>query len=244
MSLRRTLLLAALLMLVAVVAKFPARVAYAWFAPPGIALQGISGTVWNGAAMAASLNGTQVENLAWDWQAGGLLSAALRYRLEAELAEGFAGGELSLKAGGTAVFRDLSLSMPLAPLAGALQVPGLDGTANARFAELAFNGDAVARAAGTLTIDALRIPLVSPASLGGYAAEFVNVDDDVVAAVEDTDGVIDVAATLTLRADRSWLFSGQVAATATTPAALRNNLAFLGPANERGQHSLRFEGRY
>ena len=85
-------------------------------------------------------------------------------------------------------------------------------------------------------IDSNRTPL------GSYRAEFMTTESGVVASVEDSGAVFDLAGSLTLSPDRSFLFLGQVAATDQTPEKLRQQLRFLGTPNERGQHEIRFEG--
>ena len=98
--------------------------------------------------------------------------------------------------------------------------------------------------AGTLDVANLVVPMVSGSSLGGYRAEFFTQNNGVVASVEDTDGVIDLAGSVQLRNDKSYTFLGQVAAKGNTPAQLRNQLRFLPPGNNAGQHELRLEGSY
>jgi hypothetical protein len=44
---------------------FPARVAYQWFAPPGIALSGIDGTIWRGMAREGDVGGLYLRNVGW-----------------------------------------------------------------------------------------------------------------------------------------------------------------------------------
>ena len=63
-----------------------------------------------------------------------------------------------------------------------------------------------------------------------------------MASVEDTDAVVDLAGTLEIRPDRNYQFIGLIAPKATTPARLRQQMQFLGTANERGQYELRLEG--
>ena len=97
-------------------------------------------------------------------------------------------------------------------------------------------------AEGTIQIADLYVPIAGRESLGGYKVEFFTQDDGISASVEDDDGVVDLAGSLQVKADRSYQFIAQVVANSRTPEGVRRQLRFLGPANERGQQELRLEG--
>jgi hypothetical protein len=67
-------------------------------------------------------------------------------------------------------------------------------------------------------------------------------ESGVIASVEDTNGVFDLAGSLTISADRSYVFLGKVAANERTSEKLRKQLRFLGSPDDRGQHEIRLEG--
>ncbi|NIO14088.1 MAG: hypothetical protein GTO31_09455, partial [Xanthomonadales bacterium] len=70
----------------------------------------------------------------------------------------------------------------------------------------------------------LVVPPLNRGPIGGYRAEFFTTDDGISASVEDTDGVVDIAGSLTLRSDRSYQFIAKVMAKPGTPAAVRNQM--------------------
>jgi hypothetical protein len=84
--------------------------------------------------------------------------------------------------------------------------------------------------------------LIDPAPIGGYRMEFFTDENGVTASVEDVNGAFDLAGSLTLSADRSYVFLGKVAATERTSEKLRNQLRFLGSSDARGRHEIRLEG--
>lgn len=225
-----------------VVLLFPARVAYRWFAPPEIALSGIEGTVWRGSARDASFSGIYLRDLDWRIRPQALFAARLSYRISAAPAGGFLDGDASVSPGGTLRLTDLRASLPLEAISEAVRMPGLAGLANAQFERLEVDGGVPMAADGVLEVASLRVPLVAPMPIGGYRAEFFTQADGVIASVEDTDGLVDVAGRLLLSSDRSYQFLGQIAPKAETPEALRNQMRFLGTANARGQYELRLEG--
>lgn len=237
------LIAAALIAFVAgAVLVFPARVAYRWFAPPEIALSGIEGSVWRGAASNAAIYGMYARDLEWRFRPLKILAGRLSYRISATPIGGFVDGEVSVAVGGTLRITDLRASVPLGVVAEIVRLPGLGGLANAQFERLELLDGVPTAADGVLEVASLRVPLVAPAAIGGYEAEFFTESDAVVASVEDTDGLIDVAGRLILKPDRSYQFLGQIAPKAETPDSLRSQMQFLGSANARGQYELRLEG--
>ena len=79
--------------------------------------------------------------------------------------------------------------------------------------------------------------------IGGYRAEFFTEDAGIVASVEDTDGVFELAGSLRISSDRSYVFAGQLAPKSETPPSVRQQMRFLGNPNDRGQYPLRLEGQ-
>ena len=61
--------------------------------------------------------------------------------------------------------------------------------------------------------------------------------------VEDVSGVLDVSGQITINADRSYSFIGDVAALPGAPPSIEQQLRFLGSADQRGMRQFRFEGR-
>ena len=129
-------------------------------------------------------------------------------------------------------------------LARAAKVPGLAGQASMQFARIQLVHGRAAAMEGTLTIADLVVPVIHRGSLGGYQAEFFTQNNGIVASVEDTDGVVDLAGSLQLNPDGSYSFLAQVTAKPNTPEAVSRQMRFLGPANNRGQQEIRLEGAY
>jgi len=97
---------------------------------------------------------------------------------------------------------------------------------------------------GTADISGLLVPMVGRTSLGGYRAEFFTQDNGIVASIEDTDGVIDLAGSLQLDRDKSYTFVGHIVAKDDTPDGLKQRLEMLPQTDRPGQHELRLEGSY
>ena len=235
----------ALVLLIGLVSKFPARTAYHWFAPDTVQLRTIEGSIWNGRAAAASIGGLGLANLTWSARPLRLLTGRLSYRLHAEPDGGFVDGDVAVGFGGSLQLDEARFALDLASLAGLVAVPGLEGQANGRIENLAADAGTLVSADGYVEVARLATPLIDRNPIGGYRAEFQTVDDAIVASIEDTDGVFDIAASLRLDRDRRYRFDGRLGTKADTPPHLAGQLqAFLGSPDARGQFPLAFDGTY
>ena len=223
---------------------FPARVAYRWFLPDAISLAGISGSIWSGTAREAYANGIYVRDLQWRMRPLTLLGGGIGYAVEAGSPAGFIDTNIRFGFGGQITFDELKTSLTLQDLEPLIGLPGLGGTANAEFTRLVMDDGLPIMADGVVEVTDLVAPNLYRGSIGGYRAEFFTQESGVMASVEDTDGVIDIAGSLSLLADGSYEFIAQIAPKNNTPESVRRQMQFLGSANERGQHELRLEGKF
>jgi len=240
---RGLLLVAAITVVLALLVSFPARIAYQWSAPGGLAVSGIQGTVWAGKADAVAMEGIYLSDVSWRIKPLHLFSGKLLYRMKGAPISGFAEGNVGIGIGGTLTVSDLSASLALPALAQTLRIRGLRGDASLQFDRIQIRDGLPVAASGTVQVNKLLVPSLSRESIGGYRAEFFTQNNGVAASVEDTDGILELAGSLQLKDDRSYQFLAQVLAKPETPASLRKQMQYLGPANERGQRELRIEGR-
>jgi len=240
---RRGLILAGLLtLLIGLLVMVPARVAYHFVAPPGIAVAGIQGSVWHGAAREASAGGVYLRDLQWQLQPLAVLTGKLAYTVSAKPVSGFIDSRISIGLSGVATLTDLNASLPLSLFAGPLRIRGLSGSASLNFERIEITDGTASAADGVMQVANLIVPIVDRNSLGGYKAEFFTQNNGVTASVEDTDGVVDLAGSLQLLPDRSYQFIAQVVVKPQTPPSVQQQLKFLPPPNERGQQEIRLEG--
>jgi general secretion pathway protein N len=244
MQVRSRLLTAGLVTLfVGLIIFFPARVAYQWFAPETISLAGINGSIWSGSAREAQARGIYLRELVWRIQPLAFFTARLAHDIEASPGSGFVDANVGLGITGTVTISDLKAALSLQALQQSVGIPGLQGNVNAQFDRLVIEDGLPVAADGVLEVADLIAPSVYRASIGGYRAEFFTQEFGVMASVEDTDGILDLAGSLQISSDRNYQFIAQLAPKNDTPAILRRQMQFLGSANERGQHELRLEGK-
>ena len=240
---RGLLLLAVLTVLVGLVMTFPARIAYRWLSPPFVQLSGIQGTVWNGSALEFATNGVYLRDLTWQMRPLRLLTGKAHYHINGTPLSGFLESDVSLSVGGTVALSNLTAAVPLQMFASASNVTGLGGNASLQFERLELSAGRAVAMNGSIDIANLSVPFLSSSTLGGYRADFYTQENGIVASVEDTDGVVDIAGSLQLNPDKTYAFLGQIVAKPGTPESLGNQLRYL-PENERGQRELRLEGEY
>jgi len=225
------------------VATFPARVAYTLFAPAEVQLSGIAGSIWNGTATEGVAGGAYVRNIAWNLKPASILSGRLVYATSSNPLTGTIDCDVSFSADGTLTLSGLSGNVPLDLVHPAFQQSGIRGDLLLEFETLVIRHGMPVAAAGSLTIIDLYSPILSASRLGDFRADFQTSTESITASVGDLNGVLDVSGSITVNPDRSFTFTGLVAATASTPASVADQLRFLGSANNRGQHEFRFEGQ-
>ena len=239
-------------LLLFLVARFPAQVAYSLIADRlsgPVQLAGISGTLWQGEAQQLQYRQGVVASLEWQLSAWrlmlGKLSGEVRLHqgeayLESSVAAPLDGGELSLSGlEGRLPMRLIQpylTRLPL-PLEGVLSLKldtlQLDAAGRPQQAE----GRVVWHQAGVsapqqLLFGDLQMVL---RSLEGGGVE---------GAISDSGGPLQLRATLTLGASGSYRLQGTVRASESAPPRLSQNLSLLGPVNAEGFHPLNFSGAF
>ncbi len=225
-----------------VIVMFPARVAIGWFAPAEVAIAGIKGSVWRGSANEAAVNGLYMRDVEWRLNALRLFTGELSYSVEATPMSGFLESDVSIGYSGALTLSDLTAALPLDLLADVTNVPGLQGNVSLTFDRIEIVDGLATAADGTAQFADLMIPIFGRDSLGGYKAEFFTQDNGITASIEDTDGVLDIAGSVQVSADRSFEFIALVIAKPEAPQGIRQLLETLPAANELGQRELRYAG--
>lgn len=242
-NVRRLIVIGVLTLVVGIVVLFPARTALDWFAPAGLSVSGAKGTIWSGSAVGAQANGLYLSDLNWRMRPLRLFLGEIAFDLDGVPGNGFVEAELALDIGGAVEARDLVASVSLSGFRHLVGIPGLDGDATLRFERLLLQGGSPAAADGTVEVANLLLPELSVTPIGGYRGEFFTQQDGIVAALEDTDGDLDIAGSFRLAPNGSYQLIVQAVPKAQATARVRERLRQI-PANERGQHELRIEGQF
>ena len=240
---KRLLIPGILILFGVLLATFPARVAYNWFAPAELRLSGIAGSVWNGSAAAGIAGGAYVRNITWQFKPLSLLSGRVGFETRSNPGSGSLHAELAVGPGGDLLLSGLSGNLPLDMLHPAFQQSGMRGDIALQFEKIVISNGFPVAVQGSVTVTDFFVADLSSSRIGDFRADFQTSDARITGSVEDVSGVLDVSGTISLHPDRSYSFIGQVAPTPLTPPSIVHQLQFLGSANDRGQHEFRFEGQ-
>jgi general secretion pathway protein N len=225
-----------------VIVTFPARVAYNWFAPPEIQLTGISGSIWNGAAVEGLAAGAYIQDIAWKLKPASILSGQLAFATSGRPGSGSLAADVAASVDGSLILSNINGRVPLDLVHPAFQQNRIRGDVTLIFDSLILRDGMPVDVVGTVTIANLFAPNLSSARLGDYKADFRTENGTVMADVSDVSGVLDVSGQISLSPDRSFQLLGEVAARPDAPPSVSQQLQFLGSADERGFRPFRFEG--
>lgn len=241
---RRPFLIAvgAVTLLAGLVIMFPARVAYTWFAPPDLRLASISGTVWTGRAAYMETGGLYCRDIEWRSKPFALFRGQAAFAVKAALPSGYLRGDVAISIDNRIVLRDLTAATDLQLFEGPTGLRGLRGNLRIDAERVILEDGIPTDVAGNAEVSDLLVPLIHSAAIGGYRIEAFTQNSGIMASVEDTDGVVDIAGTFELLPDQNYRFVGLVAPKANTPPRLRQQLQYLGSPNDRGQREIRLEG--
>ncbi len=241
-NLRRLLVTGAAVTLAGLIAMLPARVAHRWLSPADVQLAGIDGSVWNGGAAEALIGGVYLRELRWSLRPFKLLTGRLGYRLQAEPAGGFLESDFAITVGGSLAVDSLRAAVPLAVFSATLPLDDISGQVTLRLEDVLVEDGWPSRLSGQAGVARLLVLPLAPEPLGDFRAEFQTADGTIVGSVEDLAGMLDVAATLTLKPDKSYALIGQVGTTADASQSVVQQLKFLGTPDDRGLREFRLEG--
>jgi hypothetical protein len=220
--------------------RFPAATAYRWFAPDGVVLSGISGTVWAGRAGLASIGGLPMRQLEWNLAPLPLLIGRASGHLSGRFADGFVDASAAATVR-TLSLTDFELATSLDTLGGWLPLQGARGSVSVKLEELTLRNNWPMSIVGTVRLGQLEVPPLVPGGnaslvpLGDYELNnFELAERRLAAQLKDTGGPLEVAGTVTLALQvpgslRGAVpsFDGRVRERPDLPAALREPLEFL-----------------
>ena len=230
--------------LIGLIISFPARVAYQWLVPAELKLSGISGSIWRGNATQGYAGGVYLTNLRWNFQPLGLLTGKVEFATSSNPASGFLDADIAFGMGGSVTMSDVTGAVAIANLADVFPFAGIEGDVSLEFEELVIKNGVPIEAVGTVNIANLVSRYLSPTTLGDYRAEFQTAEDAILGSVHALSGVLELkGSTIKLTEDGEYEFAGQVLAKPVAPAAIRQQLQFLGTPDARGFRDFLLPGR-
>lgn len=239
---KRYVLAGIIVFLGVLIVSFPARVAFNWFAPPDVHLSGISGSVWNGSAVEGLAAGIYVQDLTWRVKPASILSGQLEFATSSKPAAGTLTADVAISLDSSLTLSTVSGRIPLDLIHPAFQQNRISGDVNLSFAKVVIKNGLPVDINGNVTVSNFFAPELSSSPLGDYIAVVSNSEAGIKATIDDTSGVLDVSATVTLSPDNNYQVLGEVAARPDAPPSIAQQLQMLGSPDARGFRSFRFEG--
>lgn len=212
--------------------------------PPAIAMAGVEGSAWNGRAAVVSIGGTQLGALNWNLHALSLLAAKAKADIKLTRSDGFVQATIAMRNPKRVSVSGLTGSLPLDTLPPSAAPGGWKGTLNMRLASLELVDGWPARADGTIELINLVGPARRPAELGSYKVIFPPelTGNELVGALADTGGPLEIAGNIRLKPDRSYLVEGSVAARPEAPRSMTDGLQMLGSPDAQGRRPFSLAG--
>jgi len=216
----------------------------------GIRAGNWSGTLWHGEVLALQVGQLRVNRASWKLSPLSLLTGRVSARLDAELAGGFARGQVGAGLGGLLEIEDFQAALPvralplpsgLAPASGQLSVD----------VERLVIDDGWPQSA-VLTAQLADLPLALPgvdragAPLGRFegtiAQPEIAPEEPIIATVRDRGGMLELAGTLSFKPPSSYELNGVARARDGAGRAVEQALNLLGPPNADGGHVISIAG--
>jgi general secretion pathway protein N len=232
--------------LVTLLAIVPASVVSV-FLPATVTLGITSGTLWNGAADSLVVNGQSLGGLRWKFHPLQLVRARLAFDAELMRSDGQVKGRIALGPGRRYQARNLEIHLPLSALPPGIAPRGWSGMLRAQLESLEIAPQATPRVVGTIEARSLRAPPPNGAAVGSYSVAFDAASTQagkLVGQLRDLEGPMQVAGTLTLAADRSYVIEGLVAPRAGASQSVTDTLRFLGAPDAEGRRPFSVAGTY
>lgn len=239
------LFLGILAYLVFAITTLPATLLTSRLGAYGINAAGVSGTLWKGRAQVLQVAGTQLGSVSWDLHALALFTARLQADVEMNRSDGFARGMVTVSSGKVRL-NAVSATLPLSALPARGLPGGWNGVLNLKLADLLLDNGWPIAIDGTVEAMDLVGPARRPANIGSYKLVFApskNASSDSLSgALSDLSGPLQIAGTLQLKRDRSYLVEGFVTTRATTPREVADSLQMLGAPDAQGRRPFSIAG--
>ena len=240
---KRLITVGGIVLIAGLILMFPARVAYQAFVPDGVRFAGIGGTLWSGSATEGQIGALYLRNVRWSMRPVALLTGKLAFELSADPAGGFIEADVALSPGGSVRLTDVEGGVSISAMQSVIPAPGIEGNLRVQFDDLLIEDGLPTAAVGTVEVFGLVARGLSPTPIGDFRAELVSTDGGISGSLEDLAGVLDIAGSIRVSTDRSYLLQGLVAPKPAASGAIVDQLRLLGSPNERGQRQFRLEGR-
>jgi len=230
--------------LVFVIAMVPAN-QLARRLPPGIALEGLGGTIWSGHARSLSVQGRPLGATEWSCRPWRLLRLEWSCRLSVRPAGSEVSGDVSGDFGGNIEARGVRGSVPISLFEGIATPHGWSGALELDLSEVQFVDRRPIAARGTLHLRSLHPPGTAAQPLGDFelvVGEGSVGGESLSGRLRDLGGPLHVRGAVELDRHGRYLLRGDAAPGPGAGPAIFDALGFLGAPDSQGRRPFTIEG--
>lgn len=213
---------------------------------PALHAEGVSGSVWNGAADSISLHGVPLGAFSWSTEPMALLAGELALQVDITRPDGYVRGHVAATLTGALVADHVELALPLAALSPTPSSAGWRGDFKGTIESARLEQGWPVALVGTFTTSTLRVP-GSDLPIGSYAIDFdgkANTPSQLVGRVRDVEAPLLVRAQMFIRHDRSYSLEGEVTPRAGAGQDVTQAVAFLGAPDSSGRRAFTVTGTF
>jgi len=243
---KRTLItIGVITLVIGIIANLPARHLFGWLQnngqlPPSLQTSGLQGTVWNGHAQRAQLNGLGLYELEWQAKPLGLLVLNPGWNVGAQTNNGYLETVVYAR-GQNLKLKDLRANLPLRDLPLPPLVP-LDGELFLDISELHLENRLPTKLVGETTLNNAALVGSSPLPLGTLLIDWIDVDAGLSGTINDLDGVVEVAGTVTVDSDGNYELNARLTPRASTSEEIVNALNLFARKQTDGSWEILYRG--
>jgi len=213
--------------------------------PAGVAMDGVSGTVWSGRARNVAVEGRALGALQWSCRPWRLVLLEWSCHVGLQPAGGDVAGDFSGDFSGNLTGRDIRGTAPISSFEGIATPRGWTGNLELELETLAVGSGRPESASGRLLLRGLRAPGANGERLGDF--ELVVGEGSVGGAtlngrLRDLGGPLRVRGAIELFEDGRYLLRGDAAPGPGAGPAIFDTLGFLGPPDGQGRRPFTIEG--
>ena len=213
--------------------------------PPGIAMNGVGGTIWSGRAADIRVDGKALGALGWFCRPWRLVLLEWSCRVTLSPAGGEITADLSGGFDGAIEGREIRGRVPITAFEGIATPAGWTGLLELDVDRIRVVDQRPEEAAGILFLRALKAPGARGELLGDFellVGEGAVGTDTLTGRLTDLGGPLRVRGAIELKRDGSYLLRGEAAPGPGAGPAIFDTLAFLGPPDDLGRRPFTIEG--
>jgi general secretion pathway protein N len=213
----------------------------------GATLYEVGGTVWNGKAAGAKLNGTTLRTVSWQAKPWTVVLGRVDVGWSFDNGDAWGSGIAGLAMDGSLIFRDVDAQAPADQVQPLLpRIPAQLGgvfSVDLERLELAPDTPRIPKASGEVVWTNASITVVNPAALGDFTFTLETGDDDAVnGLLKDNEGPLEAEGYLVIKPDDQYEFSATLAARDPARNDLIQGLRFLGRPDRDGKVKVKYTG--